>query len=93
MLADLVAGNLMYYDINRNKVALENGNHLLYRRFSFHEKYSPEVIVIDIQDGYNARSRNEKTILNIRDQYIGIQCIDATEIEPCSEATHPEYYL
>lgn len=88
----------MYYGLNIDKVELTNpvvklkdGDHLLYRWFSFREDYKPEIIVIDISKGHNARSINTKSI-RCSDGYMK-QCIDPSEVEICNEETHPEYYV
>ena len=88
----------MYYSINLDKLLnnkmlkLKTGDQLLYRRFSFRENFPPEVIVIDIQKRYNARSRETKSNNNLN-EYAMIQCIDSSEVELCSEESTPEYYL
>jgi len=84
----------MYYSLNLKKTNnIKDGDHLLYRRFSFSHDFKPEIIVVDFKDGYNVRSLETPSIPSVRDTYIMIQCIDPSEIEPCNEDTHPEYYM
>jgi len=73
---------------------MKKGDHLLYTRYSMRGiNHKPIILIYDPQDGYNLRSENERSIDNIRDCYIGIQCIDKSELKCISEDTHPEYYI
>ena len=86
----------MYGTFSKDEVnkSIEKGDHLLYRRFSLMGiKHEPIILIYDPQDGYNLRTVNEKSINNIRDSYIMIQCIEPSELKCISLETHPEYYL
>jgi len=89
----------MYYSLNIDNILLDdpllklnNGDHLLYRRFSFRKNFKPEILVIDKQRRYNLRSLGTPSNERL-DEYAMIQCVDPSEIEICSEDTHPEYFL